>query len=276
MEVPHFDPTDGAGTPWELGLRFDVWKKQFLTIASNVHPRFADFVAMCLKSAQERHNITAQGLQAPPMKPIEGFPAMFESPLVMLLLRILPESVKTPALESDEGGQKIASLRLLEELCLCVRLGGLEQQQTLVRFLRQVSPVSTAREPMELLRRWRLAKSRVASLALPDVPAYEQISGIQKMLKNLEKGYDSLRTRLSLVRIHADVQLVRPQGVTIVLEAVEQELRQIAADEMARSNAGDTANQPNGNQAKGDPKKIRLKVRVRQNAQTLRLPLRLM
>ena len=31
MEVPHFDPTDGAGTPWELGLRFDVWKKQFLT-----------------------------------------------------------------------------------------------------------------------------------------------------------------------------------------------------------------------------------------------------
>ena len=39
-----------------------------------------------------------------------------------------------------------------------------------------------------------------------------------------------------------------------MLEAVEQELRQIAADEMARSNAGDTANQPNGNQAKGDSK----------------------
>ena len=32
MEVPHFDPKDGAGTPWELGLRFDVWKKQFLTV----------------------------------------------------------------------------------------------------------------------------------------------------------------------------------------------------------------------------------------------------
>ena len=53
-------------------------------------------MAMCLKSAQQRHDITAQGLQAPPMKPIEGFPAMFESRLVMLLLRILPESVKTP------------------------------------------------------------------------------------------------------------------------------------------------------------------------------------
>ena len=195
---------------------------------------------------------------------------MFESRRVMLLPRILPESVKTPALESDEGGQKIASLRLLEELYLCVRPGGLEEQQTFVRFLRQVSPVSTAREAIELLRRWRLAKSRIASLALPDVPAYEQISGIQKMLKNLEKQYDSLRTRLSLVRIHADVQLARPQGVTIVLEAVEQELRQIAADEMARSNAGDTANQPNGNQAKGDPKgKDKGKSKVREKARQL-------
>ena len=30
MEGPRFDP------PWELGLRFDVWKKQFLTMASEV------------------------------------------------------------------------------------------------------------------------------------------------------------------------------------------------------------------------------------------------
>ena len=147
---------------------------------------------------------------------------MFESRRVMLLPRILPESVKTPALESDEGGQKIASLRLLEELYLCVRPGGLEEQQTFVRFLRQVSPVSTAREAIELLRRWRLAKSRIASLALLDVPAYEQISGIQKMLKNLEKQYDSLRTRLSLVRIHADVQLARPQGKSKVREKARQ------------------------------------------------------
>ena len=112
----------------------------------------------------------------------------------MVLLRVLPDSVKTPALESDEGDQKVTSLRLLEELYLCVRPGGLEEQQTLVRFLRQVSPVSTAREAIELLRRWKLAKSRIASLSLPDAPAYEQISGIQKMLKNLERKYDSLKT----------------------------------------------------------------------------------
>ena len=68
-----------------------------------------------------------------------------------------------------------------------------------------MSPVSTAREAIEPLRRWRLAKNRIASLALPDV------RGIQKMLKNLEKKHDSLRTRLSLVRIHADVQLARPK-----------------------------------------------------------------
>ena len=27
LDVPNFDPREGAGTPWELGLRFDVWKK---------------------------------------------------------------------------------------------------------------------------------------------------------------------------------------------------------------------------------------------------------
>ena len=253
-EVPTFDPKDGAGTPWELGLRFDVWKKQFHTLASNVHPKFAEYLLECFKRAQERHDVQAEGRTAPPLLPVTGYPATFESRLVMVLLRVLPEGIKTPALEADEGNQKIYSMRLLEELYLCVRPGGLEEQQTLVRFMRQVAPVATAREAIELLRRWRLAKNRIAPLALPDVPAYEQINGIQKLLRTLEKKYDSLRTRLSLIRIHPDVQLGRPQGVNMALEAVEQELRQIAADEMARSNVGNE-NSTQGNQAKGSDQK---------------------
>ena len=64
-----------------------------------------------------------------------------------------------------------------------MRPGGIEEQQTLVKFMRQISPVGAAREAIELLRRWRLAKNRIASLKLPEIPAYEPIGGIQTMLK---------------------------------------------------------------------------------------------
>ena len=46
---------------------------------------------------------------------------MFESRLVMVLLRVVTDGIKTPALEADEGGKGIDSLRLLGELYLCVR-----------------------------------------------------------------------------------------------------------------------------------------------------------
>ena len=40
------------------------------------------------------------------------------------------------------------------------------------------------------------------------------------MIKTLEKKYDSMRTRMSLVRILPDVQLGRPQGVVTLLDTV--------------------------------------------------------
>ncbi|OLP84290.1 Copia protein [Symbiodinium microadriaticum] len=239
QDIPSFNPKDGAGSPWELALRLDVWKRQVLTLAATVQPLFADYVAECFKQAQERHDRRAAGESLTPLIPVTGFPAEYEARLVMILLRVLPDSVKTPALEADEGHRDIASLRLLEELYLCVRPGGLEEQQTLVKFLRNVSPAATARDAIDMLRRWRLAKSRVASLSLPEIPAYEQIKGIQAMIKTLEKKYDSLRTRMSLVRILPDVQLGRPQGVVTLLDTVETELRQLAADEMSRDLAKD-------------------------------------
>ena len=80
------------------------------------------------------------------------------------------------------------------------------------------------------------------SLKLPEIPAYEQIRGIQTMLKAFERKHDGIRTRLSLVRLHADIQLARPQSAVMMLDAVEQELRQIAADEMTKENLSNTTN----------------------------------
>ena len=95
----------------------------------------------------------------------------FEPRLVVVLLRVLTEDVKTPAMEADAGDESIRSQRLLEELFLQVRPGGLEEQQTLVKFLRNLNPASTARDAIDILRRWRLAKNRVSSLAFPEVLA---------------------------------------------------------------------------------------------------------
>ena len=154
----------------------EVWKRQFLTLASTVSPEFADYVSRCFLKAQERHDQQARGDSLGPIEAVTVFPAEFESRLVVVMLRVLTDDVKTPALEADEGAEGIRSQRLLEELFLQVRPGGLEEQQTLVKFLRNLSPANTARA-IDILRRWRLAKGRVSSLALPEVPAYKQIKG---------------------------------------------------------------------------------------------------
>ena len=206
---------------------------------------------MCFKKAQDRHDIQARGESRPELEPVRGFPEEFESRLVIVLLKVLPDAIKTPALETDESEQGIGSLRLLEELYLRVRPGGLEEQQTLVKFLRNLSPAASAREAMDILRRWRLAKNRVSALALPEIPAYEQVKGIMTLLRTLEKRHDALKTRLALVRIHPDVQLGKPGGVTHLLDAVEQELRRLSADETTKDNLNQVA-EPFAAKGKGD------------------------
>ena len=117
-----------------------------------------------------------------------------------------------------------------------------------------------------MLRRWRLAKSRVASLSLPEIPAYEQIKGIQAMIKTLEKKYDSLRT---LVRILPDVQLGRPQGVVILLDTVEAELRQLAADEMSRDLAKEDDSSIAAKGIRARTKEVQARIRApRERART--------
>ena len=89
LDVPVFDPTEGSGSPWELGLRLDVWRRQFSTLASTVSVEFADYVAACFKRAQERHDLQARGDAMPPLDPVKGYPEEFESRLVIVLLKVL-------------------------------------------------------------------------------------------------------------------------------------------------------------------------------------------
>ena len=222
-----------------------------MTLAGTVSNDFAEYVLLCFKHAQDRHDRQARGETLPVLEPVKGYPEEFESRLVIVLLKVLPDIIKTPALETDENRQGIGSLRLLEELYLRVRPGGLEEQQTLVKFLRNLSPAASAREAIDVLRRWRLAKNRVSALALPEIPAYEQVKGIMTMLRTLERKYDALKTRLALVRIHPDIQLGKPSGITHLLDTVEQELRRLSADETTKDNLNQV-NEPMIAKGKGD------------------------
>ena len=110
--MPAFDPTDRSGTPWELGLKLDVWKKQLLTLAGTVSGDFAEYVTVCFKKAQDRHDMQAKGESRPELEPVRGFPEEFESRLVIVLLKVLPDAIKTPALHTDESRQGIGSLKI--------------------------------------------------------------------------------------------------------------------------------------------------------------------
>ena len=232
--MPTFDPASGNASPWEVGLRYEVWKKQVLTTASAISPSFAEYVKKCFEEGLRRHHEQIQGGRATPLQPIQGFPAEFEARFVMSLLTILPDNIKTPALEGDNASDNIRSVRLIEEILLRVQPGGLEEQSTLMRFVRGLQPAASAKEALDLIRRWKLAKQRIASLGLPEPACFEQLKGIGVLLGRLEKKHEQLRMRLALLRLNPDVQMGKPGAVETILDNCDQQLRQIAADETSK------------------------------------------
>ena len=233
-QMPTFDPASGNASPWEVGLRYEVWKKQVLTTASAISPSFAEYVKKCFEEGLRRHHEQIQGGRATPLQPIQGFPAEFEARFVMSLLTILPDNIKTPALEGDNASDNIRSVRLIEEILLRVQPGGLEEQSTLMRFVRGLQPAASAKEGLDLIRRWKLAKQRIASLGLPEPACFEQLKGIGVLLGRLEKKHEQLRMRLALLRLNPDVQMGKPGAVETILDNCDQQLRQIAADETSK------------------------------------------
>ncbi|CAE7437070.1 RE1 [Symbiodinium sp. CCMP2592] len=233
-QMPTFDPASGNASPWEVGLRYEVWKKQVLTTASAISPSFVEYVKKCFEEGLRRHHEQIQGNRAAPLQPIQGFPAEFEARFVMSLLTILPDNIKTPALEGDNVSDNIRSVRLIEEILLRVQPGGLEEQSTLMRFVRGLQPAASAKEALDLIRRWKLAKQRIASLGLPEPACFEQLKGIGVLLGRLEKKHEQLRMRLALLRLNPDVQMGKPGAVETILDNCDQQLRQIAADETSK------------------------------------------
>ena len=235
MDIPQYEITSGStsGAPWEIGMKFATWRRQVWTVTGTVSQKFQSFVEATFSEAEARHNRRSKGEQNPEIAPPPGYPAEYESRWIVALLRVIPDVVKNPAVEGSVDG-RIRSVALLQELYHQVQPGGKEEQTSLTRFIRSLDPVSTAQEAVTVLRRWKLAKARVQALGLPEAAPFEMIKGLQTLVRNLERRHDSLRTRLALARLTPAVQLGQPTGVDVLVEAIEMEVRQLAADEVTR------------------------------------------
>ena len=233
-DMPEFNLT--AHTPWELGMFFSTWKRQVCTVAGTACIRFQEYVEKCFRDAETRYQQNARNEHPADLAGYHVFPEDYAGRFVVQLLKILPERIKTPAMELSMNAA-LHPTSILEELVAQVQPGGQEEQASLTRFVRSLDPVNSATEAISTLRRWRLARSRVQTLGLPAAAPFEMLKGLYALVNRLEKKHDALRTRLSICKLDTAVQLGTDRGVEIVLEQIERELRLIAADETTKSNA---------------------------------------
>ena len=105
-----------------------------------------------------------------------------------------------------------------------------------------------------MLRRWRLARSRIQALRLPEAAPFELLRGLQVLVSRLEKKHESLKTRMSICRLESSVQLGQPKGVDIILEQIDKELRMLAADEATKANAAGHHDDPTARKGLGKGK----------------------
>ena len=253
-DFPSFDFT--SKTPWELGMAYSTWKRQICTVAGTASGVFQAFVEECFAEAEDRYQRGARGEAVDTLKAYHSYPSGYGGRLVVQLLRVLPEEITAPAVEMTTPTTEIHPVQVLEELVGQVQPGGCEEQTSLTRFVRSLEAVQTASAAIQVIRRWKLARARIQTLGLPEIAPFELLRGLQNLVSRLEKRHESLRTRMSICRLDASVQLGQTRGVDLVLDNLEKELRLISANEYAKNRTSDegdsVAHKGKGDKGKGD------------------------
>ena len=226
-DFPSFDFT--SKTPWELGMAYSTWKRQICTVAGTASGVFQAFVEECFEEAEDRYQRGARGEAVDTLKAYHSYPPGYGGRLVVQLLRVLLEEITAPAVEMTTPSTEIHPVQVLEELVGQVQPGGCEEQTSLTRFVRSLEAVQTASAAIQIIRRWKLARARIQTLGLPEIAPFELLRGLQNLVSRLEKRHESLRTRMSICRLDASVQLGQTRGVDLVLDNLEKELRLISA-----------------------------------------------
>ena len=244
-----------TGQPWETALAFTTWRRQFVAVCETVSGPFARYVEAQFDAAHRRHELRMAGGTRQDIPAVEERFRDWESRLVVGLLKVLPQDVKSAVVE--DPSTTMTSLGLLEEVVTLVQPGGREEVASLLSYIRGLQPATSAKEALEIIRKWRTARARAAALGLPATAPSEAMRSLSSLTRTLERKLDSLRTRLSIMKLAPEIQFPTENGVTMILNTLENELRQASADETVRLNkqqAGSSEEVPTAAKGKGKGK----------------------
>ena len=231
-DLPPLELT-GAQT-WEQGVQLASWRAQCSTIFNGVGYSFAQYAKLVWSQAEKMYSDKTIGMKKPEVPMIRTEHLDYEARLTSALLRILPEAIKTPAVERADDGC-ISSAMLCMGILSRLQPAGPEEATSLLSFLRSPPTATTAQELEGLLRRYNLALRRLHQLQMPPMAPSETLKALQAMTRAVERKYNSFHMRLNLLRLFPEAS-TRPteEGVSKFKETVEQQLHEITADEIAR------------------------------------------
>ena len=159
------------------------------------------------------------------------------------VLLLLPADLKNSVLESNEEGHRMRSVELLAGVLETLQRGG--------AAVCSLKPVNTAKEGLSVLRRWRLARARVAAVSLPQVDPFEELAALGSLSQNLERRHERLRTLLGLLRTSPQVFRPSKEGVEKMIALLEQQFQLLTADEHVKASKN---SDPDPQAAKGKGK----------------------
>ncbi|CAE6971992.1 GIP [Symbiodinium sp. CCMP2592] len=251
LTIPH-------GEPWEKGMVFRQWCTEAASLAEAISPYFAQFFRKRVQEGQTNYEKRLRDGCESTLPAVHQEEREMETRLSLALLKAIPSSLKQPALEKGTPNEAVSTIALMETVSEVLMPGGITEQVSLQRFLRQLPTASSCKELLATLRRWRLAKQRADHLGVPEQAPHESIAALNSLCQQLEKKHALLGTRLSLLRLQHNIQVPSHDGVTSFLQVLEAECTRIQAEEQtsssskdARKHEGDEYAIPSANQATG-------------------------
>ena len=251
LTIPH-------GEPWEKGMVFRQWCTEAASLAEAISPSFAQFFRKRVQEGQTNYEKRLRDGCESTLPVVHQDEREMETRLSLALLKAIPSSLKQPALEKGTPNEAVSTIALMETVSEVLMPGGITEQVSLQRFLRQLPTASSCKELLATLRRWRLAKQRADHLGVPEQAPHESIAALNSLCQQLEKKHALLGTRLSLLRLQHNIQVPSHDGVTSFLQVLEAECTRIQAEEQTSSSSkdhrkheGDEYAIPSANQATG-------------------------
>ena len=242
-----------ATEAWERGVSFKQWSTEMAAISEAIHPSFAMYFRRKLDEGRARYEKRLeQGFDEPPPA-VRPEDRELETRLSLALLKILPNKMKTHALERGNTMDGISVAALLEAIYEHMTPGGIREKNSLLQYLRSPPSSNTGEELTATLRRYRLAQQRAKHLDIPQQAAHETIAALDIMVKPLERKHQPLSVRLGILRLQSNIQIPTPDGVELCLKVLEAEAIKLQAEDISKPKGNKLDNEeysiPNANQA---------------------------